>query len=406
MSSADGKPGLLVLTSTFPRWANDHEPPFVYELSLRLSRHFHVTVLAPHAPGAATEEIMDGIRVHRFRYAPQALEHLAYDGGIPHKLRSQPWRVLLVPPFLLAQTYASWRLLRRLRPRALHAHWLLPQGLVALLARRLSGVDARLLVTAHGADIHGLKSLLAQWLKRRVVADADAVSVVSRALAEEAQALTDESAKISVIPMGVDLHERFVPGPPRPRGQTLIFAGRLVEKKGVTTLLEAMALLVEQAPGCRLLIAGSGPLRESLAARAYTLEVDGHVEFLGRYRNRDLPDLLRRADIAVYPFMRAANGDQEGLGLVMLEAMGCRLPVIAGDLPAVHDVIEHMQTGLLVTPQDPVALSRAILRLIDDTELAERLAQAGHAFALANFDWQIIGDRYSDLLADKPASAP
>jgi glycosyltransferase involved in cell wall biosynthesis len=228
------------------------------------------------------------------------------------------------------------------------------------------------------------------------------LTVVSRALAKEVRKLGGEPDRIRVVPMGVDLQQRFVPGCPRPRGRTLIFAGRLVEKKGVSVLLEAMAQLQAEAPDCRLLIAGTGPLRPALETRAADLGIADRVEFLGSYRNHDLPALLRRGDIAVYPFLRAAGGDQEGLGLVMVEAMGCGLPVVAGDLPAVHDVIEDQHTGLLVTPGDPAALGRTLLRLLDDAELAERLSQAGRAYALERFDWQVIADRYADLL-NRPA---
>jgi len=399
MNTADSKPRLLVLTSTFPRWQDDHEPPFVFELSRRLATRFEVTVLAPHAPGAKRQEEMDGITVERFRYAPDFLECLAYDGGIPTKLRSKPWLAALVPMFLLAQTIMALRLLRRLHPQVVHAHWLLPQGLLALLALKLSGVRARTVVTAHGADIHGLNSGFAMWLKSRVVCGVDAVTVVSQALAHDARTLTTDPNKIQVIPMGVDLSSHFVPSTPRSRSQTLVFAGRLVEKKGVSTLLEAMAKLVRDKPNAQLLIAGFGPLRESLEARALELGISDRVEFLGSYRNQDLPDLFRRADIAVYPFMRASGGDQEGLGLVIVEAMGCGLPVVAGDLPAVHDVIRNHETGLLVASRDPSALAKTIKHLIDDAELAERLAQNGRSFALANFDWRIIADRYAALLA-------
>ena len=80
MSESTGKLRLLVLTSTFPRWHGDHEPAFVFDLARRLTDRFEVTVLAPHAPGALAEEYMDDVRVHRFRYAPERLELLAYEG--------------------------------------------------------------------------------------------------------------------------------------------------------------------------------------------------------------------------------------------------------------------------------------------------------------------------------------
>ncbi len=92
------KPRLLVLTSTFPRWVGDREPRFVFDLSRRLAKDFEVQVVAPHAPGAAPQEVMDGMRVHRFRYFPEKLQSLAYNGGILEKIAKHP-RASLQAPF-------------------------------------------------------------------------------------------------------------------------------------------------------------------------------------------------------------------------------------------------------------------------------------------------------------------
>ncbi len=127
---------ILVLTSTFPRWSGDREPPFVFELCKRLAETNEVTVLAPHCRGAVAEErIGERLRVRRFRYAPELLESLAYEGGILEKLRLARWRHLLVPAFFLAEAWAALRAIRRERPDVIHAHWIVPQGVVALVAR-------------------------------------------------------------------------------------------------------------------------------------------------------------------------------------------------------------------------------------------------------------------------------
>ena len=78
---------VLVLTSTFPRWNGDEQPPFVYELSYRYKSPVHV--LCPHAKDAAQFEIMDGMQVHRFRYAPDSLENLTYEGGMLQQLKQK-----------------------------------------------------------------------------------------------------------------------------------------------------------------------------------------------------------------------------------------------------------------------------------------------------------------------------
>lgn len=399
MTNTGDKPRLLVLTSTFPRWEGDHEPPFVFELARRLTRHFDVTVLAPHAPGAKRREVMEKIHVERFRYAPDPFEKLAYEGGIPTRLRRYPWLALLVPVFLLSQVIHARRLVKRLAPSAIHAHWLLPQGLVGQLCADASSPRPRLVVTAHGADLQGLNSALARWLKRRVLAGSDAVTVVSRALADRAAALRADPQRVHVLPMGVDLAETFVPGKNEAPEHTLVFAGRLVDKKGVAPLLRAMPKVLRHYPDCRLLVAGEGPLRPSLDALAHDLGIESQVNFLGRYRNSDLPATLARARVAVLPFQVAAGGDQEGLGLVAVEALGCGLPVVVGNVPAVSDVIVHEQTGLIANAGDNEDLAGQILRLFDDPAFAQRLANAGRAHALARFDWQAVAAGYAEVLS-------
>src|SRR5689334_22002135 len=171
------KPGLLILASTYPRWPGDPEPGFVHELAKRLTDAFDVRVLCPHAPGAPREEEMDGVHVRRFRYAPAALETLVNDGGITTNLRRHRWKWTLVPGFLLALMVSSVRELRRARANVIHAHWLLPQGLIAALLVALSRAAPPFIVTSHGADLFGLRSKPLQAMKRLVARRAASVTV-------------------------------------------------------------------------------------------------------------------------------------------------------------------------------------------------------------------------------------
>jgi hypothetical protein len=142
------RPKLLVLASTYPRWAGDHEPGFVHELACRLLDQFDVLVLTSHAPGASTHEWFDGVEVVRYRYAPRRWETLVYGGGIAMHLRHSPWKWLLVPGFIIGQAVAAAHIARRHRIALVHAHWLLPQGAVAWLLWRLHRVP-RYVITSH-----------------------------------------------------------------------------------------------------------------------------------------------------------------------------------------------------------------------------------------------------------------
>ncbi|HEX5339905.1 MAG TPA: glycosyltransferase, partial [Gammaproteobacteria bacterium] len=179
------RPRLLVLTSTYPRWQDDPEPGFVHELSRRLTERFEVAVLAPHAAGAQTEEIMEGVQIHHYRYAPARLETLVSDGGIIANLQRKPWKWLLVPVFLLAQLWATRRLIRRWHPDVIHAHWLIPQGLLVTMLMSMNRQVSPFVVTSHGADLFALRAAPLVALKRFVIRHAAAITVVSRVMQDE-----------------------------------------------------------------------------------------------------------------------------------------------------------------------------------------------------------------------------
>ena len=393
------RPRVLVLTSTFPRWENDPEPAFIFELSLRLAASFDVTVLSPRTPGSKKQEAMAGLRVIRFPYFFQRWEKLAmHGGGILNKLKSNPLYYLMIPLFLLGQLRAVVGLLRSERFDLIHAHWLIPQGFVAALSLLITKRKIPLLCTSHGGDLFALKGKGLQRLKRWVMDSSAALTVVSGAMKSMVVEMGVVPDKVEVIPMGVDLKGLFTPDPRVERKtDELLFVGRLVEKKGVHFLLEAMPAVIKKHPTVRLILAGSGPMEEELKQKAAQLHLSDKVDFLGMVAQTQLPALYQRATLAIFPFVVAKSGDQEGFGLVQVEAMGCECPVIAGDLPAIHDIIAHEENGLIFPSGNTQALADAIIKLLDDPELRARLAGEGRKSVVQKFDWEAIAGNYSQI---------
>src|ERR1700761_2635632 len=241
---------LLVLTSTYPRWEGDPEPGFVHELSRRLTEKFDVRVIGPHAAGALARERLDDVDIHRYRYAPVALETLVNHGGILANLRRSLWKWLLVPLFLGGQYLALRKALREFRPQVIHAHWLLPQGLIAALGRQ----DIPLVATSHGADLFGLRGKWFAWLRRWVAPRISVVTLVSEAMRQRLLVEQPQATAV-VMPMGVDVRERFVPPRIERSSSELLFVGRLVEKKGLHHLLHALPQVIAECTGARLTIA-------------------------------------------------------------------------------------------------------------------------------------------------------
>jgi glycosyltransferase involved in cell wall biosynthesis len=396
---------LLVLASTFPRWEGDAEPPFVFNLSRRLAERFEVTVLAPHARGAAVRERVGGVEVMRFRYFwPTALQRLAYGGILPN-LKRHPWLWLQVPFFLLFELLATYRAIRLIRPDVIHAHWLIPQGLVASLAGLITRTP--FVVTAHGGDVYGLKGGLRDALKGWVMSRATRVTAVSEDLRRSMEEVASSStASIEVIPMGVDTSlfqprsKEVVPGEQQDwSGPTLLFVGRLAEKKGVAYLLEAMPSILRRFPDARLQIIGDGPLRGPLELQAALSGVAGRVEFLGGLPGQRLPAYYRAADVFIAPSIVAGGGDTESFGVVIAEAMATGCPVVASDVGGIRDLVTA-ETGILVPQRDPAAIAAAVADLLDDDARRRRLARSALERVRARFDQRALADRYRSLLQE------
>ena len=393
------KKRIIVLSSTYPRWADDDVPAFVAYLCHELSDEYEVHVLAPHYSGAKRREELDGIHVERFVYAFPSWERLAYGGGIMENIKANRLLYLLLPFFLLSQFIALHRMNSRFNYSLMHAHWLIPQGLTAVLFRRLRHAQIPLVVTSHGGDLFALNDSLMSKTKKWVLEGADHISVVSHAMKSKCESMSVDANKISVLPMGVNLSDRFVPGLKTNNREALVYVGRLVEKKGVSTLISAVAILAESNKCVHLVIAGEGPMRAELENQRDSLLLQKNITFIGSVQNSALPEILRKASIAIVPSVIAASGDQEGLGLVMIEAMGVGCAVVASDLPAIRDVVIHGETGLLAKPGKPADLADKIAQLINNELLRDRLAVSGRAFVLKKFDWIQAGNAYKSMLS-------
>ena len=384
---------ILVLTSTFPRWKDDEDPPFVFELCNRLRTHYQIHVLAPHCPGSKTEEYLSGIYVKRFRYFIKPLERLAYQGGILSNLKHQPWLYGLLPFFFIGELFALIRLLKKSKFHLIHAHWLIPQGLVATLARLFIKSAPPLLCTSHGSDLFGLQGNINKMVKRYIVSESTAVTVVSNTMRKEVVKLKVDIDKVYVIPMGVDLQHRFIPAETRNDSGSLLFVGRLIETKGLQYLLDALPLILKRHPKVCLRIVGGGPEKNNLKSRCVDLEISDHVHFLGAVKNDLLPALYQTSNVVVFPSVIA-----EGFGLVLVEALGCQCAAVVTDLPVLQDIIIDGKTGLVVPQKNIQQLAEKVVLLLNDYELGRSLGREGRRFVLKHYDWSIIEQKYVNLI--------
>ncbi len=389
---------ILVVTSTFSRWENDTGPRFVDNLSRRLARDNTVHVLAPHAPGAKTHELMGPLQVWRFRYCIERWESLAYDGGILPNLKENKLRLLLVPLFLLTQFFAVVKLLRRHNYDVIHAHWIIPQGLVAVIARGFVSSSPPLIVTSHGGDLFALKGALLGRLKRWVTGAATQLTVVSSAMKNRVVKTGLKAEQdISVIPMGVDAHTTFTaPQSPGER-EGLLFVGRLVDKKGLECLLDAMPGILGEHPETILTVIGDGPLRQSLVDRCQTLDITAQVRFLGSLENTKIPAYMQQCAVAIFPSVVTDSGDQEGAPVAIMEALACECATIVADYPGARDLIRGGKNGFLVEQKSAEQIAGRVNMFLADPGLARQIGSTGRKDILEKFDWQVISDEFGAL---------
>jgi glycosyltransferase involved in cell wall biosynthesis len=311
-----------------------------------------------------------------------------------------------VPPALAGRVLLQpgAKRLRGFAPVLIHAHFG-PDGLRALpLAARL-GVP--LVTSLRGYDLSRstaalLRSGRLSWMnyalfQRRLMRRGDLFLAVSDALRRRAIARGYPAERTRTHYNGVDL-DRFPAG--SGGADTILFVGRLVEKKGLRTLLRAFAALRATRPAAGLVVIGDGPLRGELAESA-----DESVRFLGWQPAGAVAEWMRRATVLAAPSVAARDGDAEGLPNALVEAAASALPAVGTDHEGIPEAIVEGETGFLVPEGDAAALAARLGTLLDSRELRDRMGAAARALAEARFDFarqmQRLEEIYDEVRAGR-----
>ena len=232
------------------------------------------------------------------------------------------------------------------------------------------------------------------------------MTVVSTAMQADAQKIGLKPPELAVLPMGVDLRERFIVDTSVHRAENeLLFVGRLVAKKGLPALFKAMPFVLARRPATILTIAGFGPEESALRALAHDLGIDGQVKFLGAMPQDRLPELYRRATVFVAPFIRDASGNQEGLPVVLMEAIGCGCPAVVGDVAGIRDLLGNAVGEVCVDPTDTQALVASILAVLEHPQEAQEQARKIRETVAGRIDWAAIADGYAQIIEGCVAKA-
>ena len=405
---------LLFLTQTYPRFEGDVAGPFIRDLARGLARGGdRVTVLTPHAEGVPASWDDGGVEVISFRYAPERREVLGYGRSLEADETVKAGAVLAAPLYALAARRAVRRQLAERRYDLMHAHWIVPNGVVAAAA----GLRVPLAIGLHGSDVFLAEKPGVRVFARWALGRARLLTGCSPELVERVRALGFPAERSRVIPYGVDV-AAFSPAPERrclwrqrlgiPESAPLLLGvGRMATKKGFQVLMEVLPALLGENPELRVVLAGGGDLldRFRTAARPW----GDRVHLPGPVLRDTLPDLYRAADLFVLPAVHDGKGNVDGLPNVILEAMASGLPVVASGISGIPLAVEDGRTGRLVPEGDPEALLGALRELLADPARRRGMGEGGRRKAEAELTWDAVAARYREgyeMALESPLPVP
>lgn len=338
-------------------------------------------VLTSRINGENDGERVNGVRVHRVPSWRNSIHDCGLRGAYT---------------YVLAAALKRRKLLSDRKYDLEHYFFSLPTGLLTLLPTFERPMPY--IVSLRGSDVPGydpsnrkverLHALL-KPVTRRIWRRARRVVALSEALADIAKE-TAPDVDIKVIPNGIDT-EHFSPSGQRTPHQEirLITVARLLERKGIHTILEACAR--PTILPVKLDIVGTGPYERELRQLAGTLGLSERVRFLGYVPNEDLPKHYRRADIFVLP------SSTESFGLVFAEAMSCGLPIAASNVGGIPETVRDGIDGLLCPPNDAEALRQNIERLISSKSTRESISTSQRQRILKHYPWEHIAAEYATV---------
>lgn len=292
--------------------------------------------------------------------------------------------------YFSASPYAAW-CLGRDRITHVHAHFANSPTSVALMATHLAGLPFSFM--AHAYDVFVDTLLLPEKLgaaKFTATCSFFNVNYLRRHFPAARQ------ARLEVVRYGLD-PAAFPPRQAIPHAKPMVMGvGRLVETKGFHTLIQACARLRDEGLAFSCILIGDGPEATRLRLMMAELNLSAHVALLGKRLPSEVKTFYEQADILVMPSCVRHN-DRDGIPNVLLEAMAMEIPVISTYVSGIPELVRNLETGLLVEPDEPVALAEAIRTLLTDTPLAQKLARQGRVLVEQEFNIYSSAARLLDL---------
>lgn len=395
-----------MMTSSYPRFPGDAVATFMEPIATGVAALGHrVHMVAPWTPEWRRGNEDGGVTFHLYRYAPtRALNTFGYAAGLRADVRLRLSAVAVAPLALVAGWNRARRVTRRTHSAIVHAHWVIPSGVMA--AALPTGLP--LVISLHGSDVFvAERHRLGRLAARAAFARASWVTACSADLRDRAVALGAAADRITIVPYGVDT-ARFAPsrerradvrarlGIPTDVPMALAF-GRLVEKKGFAYLIDAAALLARDFPTLHVVIAGGGDLDATLRDRARAAGVADRVLFTGMVSHDAVPELLAAADVAVAPSIRDDAGNVDGLPNSVLEVLASGTPLVTTLAGGIGAVATDGHNARVVPERNPDALAAAITDLLRHPSSATEIGLRARETVCRDYGWSRVASTFDEI---------
>ncbi|MFY9484258.1 MAG: glycosyltransferase [Patescibacteria group bacterium] len=397
------KTKVVVLTHTMPRFAGDSAAAFMTGLGNGLvEAGLDVTFLAPyHAKFQKNSEQHFPTRTYHY-FPIRSLEVFGYSGSLEGDMNIKPLQMLLAPFVIIFGSLALIRLVKQEKIDVVSAHWLVPNGVIAAMAKWATHMTS--LVSTHvslpGSDVflaqrNPIVRPFAVWAARHT----DLITSNSPQLGKDLQAL---GVNKTIVPVVYGVDPNAFPPLNHSKAQPLkslvvLGVGRLVPKKGFHLLLEAFAKTAKQFPETRLVLVGDGGERGNLQTQARALNIADRVIFAGTASPNKLKKHYQKADIFVLPSVRDERGNLDDQSVAVMEAMASGLAVITTDFPGYRLTIDHGKTGFLFKEGDVDELTHYLKKLLARPKRRTQIGIAARQSVKQHFSWLAIGQQYRRL---------
>jgi glycosyltransferase involved in cell wall biosynthesis len=396
---------VCILTSTYPRFPGDGVGRFMQSIAEALAQLGHtVHVVAPYHP--ATRPQQGPIYIHYFRYSYlDRFTIMGYGQALYNDQSLRKLSYVLAPSFFISGLISLIKLHKKHRFDIIHAHWVIPNGPIATTFSLITNTP--MIITLHGSDIFvSLKKGFLGFITKICFKYASFITVCSQHLYESALSLGAIPEQLRLIVWGAD-PAIFDPSnfPPQDiirkslklptSGNIILSLGRLVKKKGVEYLIKAAPYVKKKVPDVSIVIAGDGPELKTLKQLAVELRAQDYIHFIGKVDWDYVPLLLHASDVFVAPSIEDESGNMDGLPTTILEAMAAGKPVVATNIAGIPLVILDGRTGLLVPPRDSHALAEAIVLILLNKSLREKMGFWSRQMVINYLNWNRVAIEFS-----------